>query len=84
LKSGRDGKAYFIGGGIGSLAGAAFMIRDGEFPGSRISVLEANPVMGGSLDGTADLARGYSMRSGRMLTTDNYNALGTCSSRYLR
>ena len=65
-------KAYLIGGGIGSLAAAAFLIRDGGFPGTSISILEANPVMGGSLDGSADPERGYSMRGGRMLTTDNY------------
>ncbi len=65
-------KAYFIGGGIGSLAGAAFLIRDGGMPGASISILEAGPVMGGSLDGAGDAERGYSMRGGRMLTTDNY------------
>ena len=65
-------KAYFVGGGIGSLAAAAFLIRDGGMPGSRISILEAGPVMGGSLDGAGDADRGYSMRGGRMLTTDNY------------
>ena len=65
-------KAYLIGGGIGSLAAAAFMIRDGALPGDRISILEAGAVMGGSLDGAGDADRGYSMRGGRMLTTDNY------------
>lgn len=65
-------KAYFVGGGIGSLAAAAFLIRDGGMPGSRISILEAGPVMGGSLDGAGNADRGYSMRGGRMLTTDNY------------
>jgi oleate hydratase len=72
MKRERMGKAYLIGGGIGSLAAAAFMIRDAELPGNRISILEANPVMGGSLDGSATAERGYSMRGGRMLTTDNY------------
>jgi myosin-crossreactive antigen len=48
------------------------MIRDGNFAGSNISVFEALPVMGGSLDGSGDAERGYSMRGGRMLTTDNY------------
>ena len=43
--------AYLVGGGIGSLAAAAFMIRDGSMPGGNISILEAAPVMGGSLDG---------------------------------
>ena len=65
-------KAYLVGGGIGSLAAAAFMIRDGGLPGGNISILEAAPVMGGSLDGAGDPEVGYSMRGGRMLTTDNY------------
>jgi oleate hydratase len=65
-------RAYFVGGGIGSLAGAAFLIRDGAMPGDRITILEAGSVMGGSLDGAGDAQRGYSMRGGRMLTTDNY------------
>jgi oleate hydratase len=65
-------KAYLVGGGIGSLAAAAFMIRDGRLPGENISILEAKPVMGGSLDGAGDAASGYSLRGGRMLTTDNY------------
>jgi len=65
-------KAYLVGGGIGSLAAAAFMIRDGNLPGENIFILEAAPVMGGSLDGAGDPAAGYSLRGGRMLTTDNY------------
>ena len=65
-------KAYFVGGGIGSLAGAAFLIRDGGMAGSQIAILEAGSVMGGSLDGAGDAERGYSMRGGRMLTSDNY------------
>ncbi|MBC7706779.1 MAG: oleate hydratase [Rhodoferax sp.] len=65
-------KAYLIGGGIGSLAAAAFMIRDGGIPGENISILEAGPLMGGSLDGAGNPESGYSLRGGRMLTTDNY------------
>lgn len=65
-------KAYFIGGGIGSLAGAAFLVRDAQLPGRDIVVYEAQPLVGGSLDG-AQLANGaYSLRGGRMLTTDHY------------
>ena len=64
--------SYFIGGGIGSLAAAAFMIRDGKVPGASISILEAAPLLGGSLDGAGDPVHGYSLRGGRMLTTDNY------------
>jgi oleate hydratase len=65
-------RAYFIGGGIGSLAGAAFMIRDGGFLGSHITIYESAARLGGSLDGAGDSVTGYSMRGGRMFTTDNY------------
>jgi oleate hydratase len=65
-------KAHFIGGGIGSLAGAAFLIRDGGIAGTDIAIYEHQPLLGGSLDG-ARLADGsYSLRGGRMLTTDHY------------
>src|SRR3984957_12580284 len=62
--------AHFVGGGIGSLAAAAFMIRDGSFPGENISILEAASIL--DLDGAGSPTLGYSMRGGRMLTTDNY------------
>lgn len=65
-------QAYLIGGGIGSLAAAAFMVRDGGVPGRCITILEAASVMGGSLDGAGHPDHGYSLRGGRMLTTDNY------------
>jgi oleate hydratase len=65
-------KAYFIGGGVGSLAGAAFMIRDGGITGRDITICEGLQLLGGSLDG-AQLSDGsYSLRGGRMLTTDHY------------
>ncbi|MDU0959368.1 MAG: oleate hydratase, partial [Bradyrhizobium sp.] len=65
-------KAYFIGGGVGSLAGAAFLIRDAAIPGHDIVIYDALALFGGSLDG-AQLANGaYSLRGGRMLTTDHY------------
>lgn len=65
-------KAYLLGGGIGALSAAAFMIRDGKMPGENIFILEALSVAGGSLDGSGDPDNGYVMRGGRMLTTDNY------------
>jgi len=67
-----EARAWLVGGGIGSLAAAAFMIRDGGVRGANIIILEEAPVLGGSLDGAGDAASGYSMRGGRMLTTDNY------------
>jgi len=68
----RDTKAYLVGSGIGSLSAAAFMIRDGGIPGSNITILEAMAVSGGSLDGGGNPDDGYTLRGGRMLTTDNY------------
>ena len=65
-------KAYLVGGGIGSLAAAAFMIRDGDMAGENITIFEALPLLGGSLDAAGNAEDGYSMRGGRMLTTDNY------------
>ncbi len=65
-------KAYLVGGGIGSLAAAAFMIRDGGMSGENITIFEALPRLGGSMDGAGNADQGYTMRGGRMLTTDNY------------
>jgi oleate hydratase len=65
-------KAYLVGGGIGSLSAVAFMIRDGGMQGKNITIYEAMPILGGSLDGAGNPDDGYRMRGGRMLTTDNY------------
>jgi oleate hydratase len=65
-------KAYFIGGGVGSLAGAAFLIRDGGVAGGNIAIYEGLPLLGGSLDGAQLPDGSYSLRGGRMLTTDHY------------
>ncbi len=62
-----DGVAYLIGGGIASLAAAAFLIRDGDFKGRNIKILEESPRLGGSLDASGDPDQGYVMRGGRML-----------------
>ena len=68
-------KAYCVGGGIGALAAAAFMIRDGGMAGEAITIFEALPVPGGSLDAAGDPQAGYRLRGGRMLTTDNYECV---------
>jgi oleate hydratase len=65
-------KAYFIGGGVGSLAGAAFLIRDGGIAGGNITIYEKLGLFGGSLDGAQLPDGSYSLRGGRMLTTDHY------------
>ena len=75
MASGRDPKrtkATFVGGGIGSLAGAAFLIRDGGLSGGGITILEELPLAGGSCDGIGSPDRGYVIRGGRMLNLPTY------------
>ncbi len=65
--AGRDSTYYLIGGGIASLAAAAFLIRDGDVKGHQINILEQSASLGGSLDAGGNPRDGYSMRGGRML-----------------
>jgi oleate hydratase len=60
-------KAYLIGGGIGSLSAAAFLIRDGHMPAKNIHIFEEKQVLGGSLDGSGNAKDGYLARGGREL-----------------
>jgi len=65
-------KAHLVGAGIGSLAAAAFMIRDGGVPGGDITIYDRSKLLGGSLDGALLPDGSYSLRDGRMLTFDHY------------
>jgi oleate hydratase len=58
---------YLVGGGIASLAAAAFFIRDGDVPGRNITILEETEKIGGSLDAAGTPEDGYVMRGGRMI-----------------
>ncbi|MFP3563313.1 oleate hydratase [Paraburkholderia sp. SIMBA_030] len=62
-----DARFYLVGGGIASLAAAAFLIRDGHVRGCDITILEALDKPGGSLDGAGSAQSGYVVRGGRML-----------------
>lgn len=57
--------AYIVGSGLGALAAACFLVRDGQMKGENIHVLEAMDVAGGACDGINDPNRGYVMRGGR-------------------
>ena len=57
--------AYLVGGGLASLAAAAFLVRDGGMPGERITILEASKVPGGALDGAGNAESGWMIRGGR-------------------
>ena len=68
----RDRTAHFIGGGLASLAGAAYLVRDCHFPGSQITVYEGMSILGGSNDGIGTAEQGYVCRGGRMLNEETY------------
>ncbi|MDZ4374585.1 MAG: oleate hydratase [Phenylobacterium sp.] len=65
-------RAYLVGGGIASLAAAAFLVRDGGLKGSDIEIFEEAPILGGSLDGSGSADLGYVVRGGRMFTLEAY------------
>lgn len=58
-------KAYLIGGGIGSLSAAAYLILDGHMDGKNITILEENNILGGAMDGYGNAKDGYIIRGGR-------------------
>ncbi|WP_348269222.1 oleate hydratase [Edaphobacter paludis] len=58
---------YLVGGGIASLAAAAFLIRDGDVRGGNIIVFEEAEKIGGSLDAAGTSRNGYVIRGGRMI-----------------
>ena len=58
---------YLVGGGIASLASAAYFIRDGHILANQIFILEELDIAGGSLDSSGSPESGYIMRGGRML-----------------
>ncbi|MDP9649843.1 oleate hydratase [Paraburkholderia caledonica] len=82
-----SGHFYLVGGGIASLAAAAFLIRDADVPGCRITILEALGDAGGSLDGAGTPRDGYVVRGGRMLeskylcTYDLFDSIPTLDGR---
>lgn len=65
-------KAYLVGGGVASLAAAAFLIRDAGIAGENIYILEEKGLPGGSLDGSGNPQDGYVIRGGRMFTYEAY------------
>jgi oleate hydratase len=69
---GGNQKAYFIGGGLGNLAGAAYLIRDCNMPGEQITIYEGMHILGGSNDGIGTPEKGFVCRGGRMLNEETY------------
>lgn len=67
-----DRHVYFVGGGLASLAGAAYLVRDCNFKGENIHIIEGMKVLGGSNDGAGDAINGFVCRGGRMLNEETY------------
>jgi oleate hydratase len=57
--------AWFVGSGLAALAGAAFLIRDAQMAGEKITILERLGLPGGALDGVDDREKGFIIRGGR-------------------
>ncbi len=66
--------AWLVGGGLASLAAAAFLIRDGHMAGDRITILEAAKIGGGALDGSGNAETGWLIRGGREME-DHFECL---------
>ena len=62
--------AWFVGSGLASLAGAAFLIRDAQMPGNRITILEQQLLPGGALDGIKEPDKSFVIRGGREMESN--------------
>lgn len=67
-----NGQFYFVGGGLGGLTGAAYLLRDCGYAGKDIHILDALPVMGGSNDAAGDPEKGWVCRGERMFNRQTY------------
>ncbi|MEG2798373.1 MAG: oleate hydratase [Erysipelotrichaceae bacterium] len=66
--------AYFVGSGLASLAGACFLIRDGQMKGQNIHIFEELNIAGGACDGINDPNKGFIIRGGREME-DHFECL---------
>src|SRR5579859_7308605 len=66
--------AWFVGAGLASLSCAAFLIRDGQMEGSKITILERLKLPGGALDGIKEPKKGFVIRGGREME-DHFECL---------
>lgn len=65
---------WFVGAGLASLAGAAFLIRDAQMAGEKITILERSALPGGALDGIKEPEKGFVIRGGREME-DHFECL---------
>ena len=65
-------QVYLIGGGIGMLAAAVYLIRDANFPGKNIHLIEGEPLVGGSHSATGSNETGFMVSGPQLLSEDAY------------
>ena len=65
-------QVYLIGGGLASMAAAAYLIQDGHVDGKNIHIFEGMKILGGSNDGAGSIKDGFICRGGRMLNEETY------------
>lgn len=73
MKNFQNSKFYIVGGGIASLASAAFLIRDGKIKGKNIYIFEKSSEIGGSLD-AQNIENNFVCRGYRMFEEKIYNS----------
>lgn len=71
----KNGQVYFVGGGLASLAGALYLIRDCDFDGENIHIFEEKSLLGGSNDFMGDSENGFICYGDRMLNEETYENL---------
>lgn len=59
-------KAHIVGGGLASLAAAAYLIKDGKFLANNIRVYEASDMLGGAMGMAGGPSTGYILPTGRV------------------
>lgn len=72
----KNRKAYFVGGGVGSLCAAFYLIKDAGFEPKNITMIDDQKKMGGACDGSrSEEEFGFVCRGGRMLNFPTYECL---------
>ena len=66
-------QVYFIGGSLASLAGAAYLIRDCNFKGENIHIIEDKNILYRNNSNIGDSTNGFIVRGGRMLNKETFN-----------
>jgi oleate hydratase len=67
-------RAFLIGSGIGSLAAAEYLMRDGQMKGEQITIFEQAKLAGGAMDGAGNPENGFIVRGGREME-EHYECL---------